>query len=328
MGYKDAEWAYSLDRPLAETAVLAALCHRTDDKTHETFVGQQTVAEMLGSSPEKVMRSLKALEQSGVITRTRRNDTRGYRTSDLIRLNVDTYQPERLVGDSPTRQNSYQENRRDLTDFSSSPTRRKVTAEINQRDQPEDQPDLLRAFERGWAVWPKKVDRKKSFAKFERLVKSGKRDLDELVVDIIKFGNAYAATTEKQFTPGLGVWLNGERWEDELPQQPIPSEDEWQAALAGKQPAQPGRLTPMERAQRTIDAGRSVAQGRESQTLALIQTLRDEEAPASRAGSHERHDCESEGRQHVWLGETCNLCTTLRTDYLATRDSIPAKETS
>lgn len=142
MGFHDVEWAYSIDRPLAETAVLAALCHRTDDDTHETFVGQQAIASMIGSSPEKVLRALRSLEAAGVISRTRRHSAGGYRTSDLIRVNVATYLTNHPLGDSPTRQNAYQENRRDLPDDSSAPTWQKVTAEINQIDQPEDHPDL------------------------------------------------------------------------------------------------------------------------------------------------------------------------------------------
>lgn len=70
-------------------------------------------------------------------------------------------------------------------------------------------------FERAWSHWPKKVERKKSLEKFKAAVK--RRGLEELISDIARFGDAYARHSEKQFTPALNVWLNGERWTDELP---------------------------------------------------------------------------------------------------------------
>ena len=73
--------------------------------------------------------------------------------------------------------------------------------------------DLEGLFDRSYSHWPKKTERKKSFEKFRAaIVKHG-----GLVEDIIRFGDAYAATTEKKFVPALNVWLNGERWTDELP---------------------------------------------------------------------------------------------------------------
>ena len=70
-------------------------------------------------------------------------------------------------------------------------------------------------FERAWAHWPKKVERKKSLEKFKQVAKQ--RDLETLIADIARFGAAYQRSTEKQFIPALNVWLNGERWTDELP---------------------------------------------------------------------------------------------------------------
>lgn len=70
-------------------------------------------------------------------------------------------------------------------------------------------------FDRAYQSWPKKTERKRSLAKFLALAK--KVDVDKLVTDIIRFGTSYANTTEKQFVPALVVWLNGERWTDDLP---------------------------------------------------------------------------------------------------------------
>lgn len=82
MGFKDADWAYSLDLPATPKAVLVALCHRTSDKTHSTIVGQQVIADMLGITPRAVIKAMGDLESRGVIRRERRYVEGGFRTSD------------------------------------------------------------------------------------------------------------------------------------------------------------------------------------------------------------------------------------------------------
>lgn len=95
-------------------------------------------------------------------------------------------------------------------------------------------------FDAAYARWPKKVERKQAFDRFKIALRT--RELEGLVNDIIRFGDAYAQTTDRQFVPALGVWLRGERWTDDLPQ-----------------PRRDGnRLTPTERAQQTAAAGRQV----------------------------------------------------------------------
>jgi hypothetical protein len=74
---------------------------------------------------------------------------------------------------------------------------------------------LASEFDRAWAHWPKKVERKQAAARFATVAR--RMDVTELVAHIIRFGDAYAETTERQFVPALGAWLNGERWSDELP---------------------------------------------------------------------------------------------------------------
>lgn len=97
---------------------------------------------------------------------------------------------------------------------------------------------LESTFDSAWAHWPKKVERKQAL---ERFIKAAKTiDPDVLAGHIIRFGDAYkAAGTETQFIPGLGVWLNRERWTDELPQpranatptkpqtRKVPANEEW-----------------------------------------------------------------------------------------------------
>lgn len=77
-------------------------------------------------------------------------------------------------------------------------------------------PNLDALFAEAYAEWPKKEKRKESLEKFKRACK--KRDPEELVADIQRFGRAYAVATTPNFVPALNVWLNGERWTDDLPQ--------------------------------------------------------------------------------------------------------------
>jgi hypothetical protein len=91
--------------------------------------------------------------------------------------------------------------------------------------------DLL--FDDAWAHWPKKVERKAALAKFK--VAAHKMPPALLVEAVKTFGDAYARTTDRQFVPALGVWLNGERWTDELPRR-----------------SESGRVSPEERARRTL----------------------------------------------------------------------------
>lgn len=76
---------------------------------------------------------------------------------------------------------------------------------------------LEREFETAWSHWPKKVERKPALEKFKIAARKFP-DVSELVAAVIRFGDAYAATTETQMVPALGRWLSHERWTDELPQ--------------------------------------------------------------------------------------------------------------
>jgi hypothetical protein len=78
---------------------------------------------------------------------------------------------------------------------------------------------LVELFESAWAHWPKKVERADAYKRFRTACK--KIPVEQLSAAIIRFGDAYADTTERQFTPALAAWLNGERWTDELPSRPV-----------------------------------------------------------------------------------------------------------
>jgi len=79
-------------------------------------------------------------------------------------------------------------------------------------------PSVESVFDAAYSHWPKKVERKPALEKFKAASK--RIDLDTLAEHIIRFGDAYAATTPRKYTPALGIWITKERWTDELPTAP------------------------------------------------------------------------------------------------------------
>lgn len=240
MGFKDVNWAYSLDLPTTQKVVLAAICQRTDDTTHTTLVGQQTVAEMVGMSVRSVHRAIGALDDLGILVRESRRGRGGYRTSDSITVNT-AYVPESHLTRSQVTEGHVTESPV-LHDTVSVPTCHPVHSHLTQchddgqsacqpEGQPEGQPvnalDLLiepptdealepkpvDRFDEFYAVWPKKKDKPAASRAWAKAIKRASPE------EIIAAATAYRDNpfiTTKQFIPNPATWLNGDRWADEL----------------------------------------------------------------------------------------------------------------
>lgn len=70
--------------PKAPKAVLTALADHADWKTGRTFVGHDTIRAESGLSARTIIRAMAWLEQAGWITRERRVNRDGHRTSNLV----------------------------------------------------------------------------------------------------------------------------------------------------------------------------------------------------------------------------------------------------
>jgi hypothetical protein len=71
-------------------------------------------------------------------------------------------------------------------------------------------------FEHWWKEYPKKADKKNSFAKFKLATKKLNDDgVTDFVNMITKDCKKRFANTEKSFIPNATTYLNGERWNDE-----------------------------------------------------------------------------------------------------------------
>ncbi|WP_157156251.1 helix-turn-helix domain-containing protein [Diaminobutyricimonas sp. LJ205] len=139
MGFKDANWAYRLRLPTAQKVVLVAIAHSTDDKTHQTYVSQKTVASMVELSTSTVNAAVKELVRKRVISKTRRNGAGGYRTTDLITVER-SYIGETNIGESNIGETNVGVTADLLPDDGGPTSESRIAEEINQIDQPEDQP--------------------------------------------------------------------------------------------------------------------------------------------------------------------------------------------
>lgn len=109
MGHVAVTWAYQAVAPSSSSkAVLVALASFAD-ADGSCFPGHQSIADMTQLSRATVLRHLHHLEHAGLVSRERRHDARGYRTSDRYQLNMGQTMIVRtgLGRNEPSRQDAY-----------------------------------------------------------------------------------------------------------------------------------------------------------------------------------------------------------------------------
>lgn len=220
MGFKDAEWAYALKLPTTQKVVLAAVAFRTDDKTHQTFVGQETVARMLGMNRATVNRALGVLETSSIITRAKRHGTYGQRKTDTITCNVSYVTPAN-VGESNVGEAQVGLDVRP-SDSHAEPVSRSSTAEeVTQEDHSVGHPvsPAVRtaSFADFWLVWPRSEDKKRSEIAWDKAIK--RADPDLIVARATEYSN-HPHRPARQYVKYAASWLNGDCWNDPMPAAP------------------------------------------------------------------------------------------------------------
>lgn len=191
----------------------------------------------------RVSESISELHQAGLVHRYRAKDT------DLLFLSfwesvqrVDKPQPGRFPRPDGTL--DYKESlirepdgniREDSRALAPGTGEQRNRGTEEQRNSSSAPAVLESEFIEAWGHWPKKVERKDALEQFKKATK--RIDLEGLVAAIIRFGDAYAATRDKQFVPALGVWLKRDRWTDDLPVAPSqngrPSAAQKAASLVG-----------------------------------------------------------------------------------------------
>lgn len=93
-------WAWQKELPSPTHKFLLVALADMADEEHSCFPGQERIAQMIGTSVSTVRRTLKDLEEWGLITRERRRRDDGYRTSDRYFLQVAGTSPVKLTGNS------------------------------------------------------------------------------------------------------------------------------------------------------------------------------------------------------------------------------------
>lgn len=220
MGFKTVEWAYTVEGLSGpQKATLVALSFCLNERSGKCCPSQQTLASMTSLSNSTVGRALDGLADLGVIGRERRTDKRGYRTSDNFAIHT-TYTSESQVGAEPTRQSAYLAESNGLTVTLQPPTRHSDTAISEQEEEQEKEQEVTLfeptapTFSEFWMVWPKKVSRPQAEKAWGRAIKRADPEV------IYSAATAYARNPhlpDKQFIPHPATWLNGDRWNDELP---------------------------------------------------------------------------------------------------------------
>lgn len=92
MSIKALNWAFDQTVPMAEKFALVVLANYADDK-HSCFPSQQRIATDMGASVTTARRSVKALEERGLVRRQKRGKDGGGRTSDRYVLAVEPTSP-------------------------------------------------------------------------------------------------------------------------------------------------------------------------------------------------------------------------------------------
>lgn len=77
---------------------------------------------------------------------------------------------------------------------------------------------IKEVFEKFWAIYPKRINRKAALAKLETALKAG-IDPEKILAGAARYAE-HVRFTEPQFIKAPDAWLNAGKWDDELPAEP------------------------------------------------------------------------------------------------------------
>lgn len=233
MANADLEWAFPLKLPASQKAVLIALAYCMNGKTGKCFPSQGEISTMTGLADRTVRAALKDLSVPGGPVVREKTVKGRYRSNDEYQFNREWRQEVPEVAAPPA--SGTTGHRQDMpepaaTDAESGgstfravePTG--IQPEVNTEIMlvPPEAPirTVEEIFAEAYEGWPKKVDRKDALAKFKIALRKFRGHEQDLLDAIRDHGAAHAQFTPRQFTPSLAVWLNKERWDNDLPEAP------------------------------------------------------------------------------------------------------------
>lgn len=219
-------------------AVYAVLATYADDAGRDQcYPRQETLAEQLGVSVDTVQRHIKALEDAGVVEVVPRFRPDGGRSSNdytlLDELSAGGITPSkgRTGAVSPHPTDPATPSRTDAASRGTAPVldQHQLNTPLPPAGVNDDGPQLtlvaglegpskvdplIEEFAGFWQHYPKKVERKAAERAYRR---ARKTTPVQQIVGGLRAVLPIWATMERQYVPNPATWLNGERWNDDLP---------------------------------------------------------------------------------------------------------------
>ncbi len=206
--------------PLSQGARLLAAHVLTEGwRVQPRELDQADLARELDMTPRRLRACLAQLADQGVVQVVRRGQGR----SNLYIFAV----PESALLDRSDMTDQESPDRSDMTALERSPSAdpsieetKKKTKESSLSSE-ETKSALQDLFEAFWKIWPRKVAKKNAERAYRRAVMPGKRKQPdtELAKRILSAVTAQSrGWSDPQYIPHPATWLNGERWEDQRPE--------------------------------------------------------------------------------------------------------------
>jgi hypothetical protein len=189
------EWLLDLDISDRAVRLYAVLARYADSETHKAYPSRDTLAERLRCSTKSVDRAAQELVESGAMTKQHRHNS-----SIVYTLRVVQGGGHQSPGGSSRVSRGVD-----------------TGVELTITTEPEPtKPELLnQAFDKFWAVYPKKDDKPLAKRSFEKAL--NRATLDIIIAGAERYRDD--PNREQAFTKNPSTWLNADAWENG----PLPS---------------------------------------------------------------------------------------------------------
>jgi len=223
MSLRAMTWAWEQNtRSSGERLVLLALAdHAGDDG--ECYPHTARLAEKCSLDRKTVQRHLIALDERGLVAKLyRRKRGDGRLAGWQYRLALDTVEgaPTSPREGTPTSPPEGTPTSR----LEGTPMPSLEPSSMNRQDEPSIEPAVVDEWDRWWSTYPRKTGKQAARKAWEKLSAADRTAaLAELDTHVAYW---QAVATSPQFIPHAATWLNGRRWEDELPEPNTPNRRE------------------------------------------------------------------------------------------------------
>lgn len=193
--------------------VYAALSSRAG--LREIIPGRELLAQEARCSVRQVARALSELEELGVVERVRRKGAAGRAPNGY------TLHPNgrTTVEDSQSRTSEVEDSHDRGRGLGEQGLRTESAMDSSYRGRDSEvereEVDSAPSFDVFWTIWPRKDAKKAAQAAWSKAIKRASAE------QIIFAAANYAQSPhrpEKQYVPHAATWLNGDRWDDPLPE--------------------------------------------------------------------------------------------------------------